>query len=201
MLIGTWSPQHHGDLSHPRGDNAPDSSTCSEVTLAPSCWGPAGYFWGAWLQGFITHTAFPGHVLEAGRLFQQLSPASSVAVWHLCASSTMWPTHSSQTAAESKMPRLVPSSRLAGCPYYHPKCSDGWHRMEQRCLEMGSPGKIRKRGRMKHQLGLDVACRRVGKTEVRARCARSSAGWHATVGPGCALHPWVRGHPQERAFG
>lgn len=158
-------------------------------------------FLGSMAAGFHQSHSLPRAVLEAGRLFQQLSPASSVAMWHLYASSTVWPTHSSQAASESKMPRLVPSSRLAECRYYHPNRSDGWHRMEQRCLEMGSPGKIRKQGGTEHQLNLDVACRRVGKTEVRAQCARSRAGWRATVGPWCALHRWVSSHPQEREFG
>lgn len=79
MLIGTWSPQHHGDLNHLRGDGAPDCSACNEIPAAPNCWGPAGYFWEAWLQDFSGHMPFPRHMPGLGRLPSvRLNTASSV---------------------------------------------------------------------------------------------------------------------------
>lgn len=56
---------------------------------------------------------FAGHVPELGWLSRRLSPALPVAAWYLRAGSGTWPTRSSQAAAASKMPRLVPSPRLA----------------------------------------------------------------------------------------
>lgn len=64
--------------------------------------------------------------------------------------------------------------------------------MDRQCLEVGSAGKIRKRGGggggMMDELDLDVAWRRVGKAEVRARCAGSGAAQRAS------------GHLQEQDF-
>lgn len=108
VLIGTRSPQSHRHLNHPRGDDAPDGGACNEVPPAPNCWGPAGYFWEAWLQDFVGHASLRRARAGVGLALQAAQPS--------LARGRMVPPRWQQHVADSFFPGCCRVKDAATCP-------------------------------------------------------------------------------------